>query len=414
MGKKKSGGHLKGFVDSLIGVQGGTQVPGGVLEVDAFPLNQDGGAKKRANKKPKVQPAPKAKPVPKGKANKRVNKVVTRGGMDVSSLLTALLAIGLRVASDNPLTHKKTSKKSGGCGVRCRKRCKGGSAVESVQNFINNLQTGGNSENVKYEAGMPFTFTGNANNAAQYDPNNLQDTGSFNHLYDLDASYKNILAGNAVTQAAGNQTANYLAAGTTTAITPATTASSTAATSTAATTTTGGGRSKSKPKSISRKPSSKSTRGRKMRREGGQIGDEDKGQPEESVLSSDNNQGVVYPGPSPATLSSDNNQGVVYAGPSPAILSPGNSGVVYPGQSPATLNNREDLINQGFGEEFEGGKRKPRSSRQSPRKATQRNQQSPPSLPSPLSQQKKQHHHLKKGPPRDQVATTVQERHLTS
>jgi hypothetical protein len=254
--KKASGGDLKGFVDSLIGSgkQGGN-VPGGVLEVDAYELQKGGSPRRRARK----SPPPSAKSVKKSdskstKTPKNTKKIaaVTRGGMNVTPLLTALLAIGLRVASGNYFTNSKKNKNTGGCGMKCSKKLKGsGSTLET---FVKTLQSGGYNEMLN-GSGTPFSFNvSGTNNYAQYDPKKLMASGALNSKFDFENIYQNLASGAPTSGAGQGTTQQYLASQETR---PAT--------------TTGGARrgKNNSQKSRSKSPSRKPSRGRRMYRWGG-------------------------------------------------------------------------------------------------------------------------------------------------
>lgn len=268
---KKSGCDLVGnFVQTFLGSSSANSAPTGVSNLNAAPVN-GGGTRKRGpvkskpapkKAKPVVKPAPKtatklapkkakpapkkAKPASKTSKSRLSNKhLVTKGGMNVTPLITALLALGLRIANENSLTSNKKIK--GGANK------KGG--APSLEHFVQSLQLGGNE--VQNGSGTPFAFNSDGNtNTSIYDPSALKNASAL-----TTQKYDDILSDTAVYKTSDADTNQYLS--------PASARSA----------TTGGSRKKrsARSKSPVRKSSSakKSKPATHRKRRGGAEGDEE-------------------------------------------------------------------------------------------------------------------------------------------
>lgn len=228
MVKKKSGGDLiENFVQTILGSSSANSAPVGVSNLNAASVIGGGTRKGRSQvkakpaAKPSAKPssklvAKKAKPAAKTAAKKAKpvakkakpaakpiaktalsNKhLVTRGGMNATPIITALLALGLRIANGDSLTSTKKTK-GGGTNKR------GG--APSLEHFVQSLQLGG-SEDLQNGSGTPFAFNSDGvANTSMYDPSSLANASSL-----TTQKYDDILSNTAVYKAPDSVTNQYL------------------------------------------------------------------------------------------------------------------------------------------------------------------------------------------------------------
>jgi hypothetical protein len=249
----KSSGGVGSFVQSILGLNPENKAPVGVSNFVGSEVSGGAKRKRRAASPPKAKKAaPKTKKAaPKAKAvtarrtkssTPKNRQLVTHGGMNITPMITALLALGLRIANGDSL---KSNKKTKGGGTA--KKLKAG--APSLEHFVQSLQLGGDGT-IQNASGTPFAFNSDGKqNMAAYDPSSLASANSLK-----EQKYEDILANNAVTKASEEATNSYLASAS----------------------ARGGGRKKLSVRSRSKSPVRKPRSGRK-RRGGGEPGGEPEG-----------------------------------------------------------------------------------------------------------------------------------------